>query len=234
MFFWAQPILSWYSVMAAAQPLLLGNLCWNCKISTKCMCVCDCVCVCRLYLCHHYFGECTASALLTGVLLFVWMHVLSMWGGKKSLEPQIVFGSLLFCHSYKCQLDGSHVSSNCTLPTLSLDTLVFPGRPPDGSWCDVVLGCRSGAAKTDESGSKRPLSHPCQALIEMDGGERITSSTWGDYWWRCEGDEWQTHPWLSRGTAAPALWLLAPSQWGLSGVLMMGFMNTRGLAGGVK
>lgn len=57
-----------------------------------------------------------------------------------------------------------------TVPTRPPHTLVFPGRPPDGSRCDVVLGRRSGAAKTDETGSKRPLSHTCQALIEMDGG----------------------------------------------------------------
>lgn len=60
---------------------------------------------------------------------------------------------------------------------LCLHTLVFPGRPPDASRCDVVLGRRSGAAKTDETSSKRPLSPACQALIEMDGGEHITSST---------------------------------------------------------
>lgn len=64
-----------------------------------------------------------------------------------------------------------------TVPTQPPHTLMFSRRPPDGSRCDVALGHRSGAAKTDETGSKRPLSPTCQALIEMDGGEHITSTT---------------------------------------------------------
>lgn len=99
------------------------------------------------------------------VLLFVSLHVSCFLGNRASPEPRRVLGSLLCRHSSKCQQDGSHVSSNITLPCP-----VLPGRPPDGSRCDVVLGRGSGAAKTDETGSKRPLSPTCQALIEMDGG----------------------------------------------------------------
>lgn len=117
-----------------------------------------------------FWGECTCRAAPVALYCLYRRTCLGFWGTENHLSPGECFGSLLCHHSSKCQQDGSHVSSNITLPSL-----VLPGHPPDGSRCDVVLGRRSGAAKTDETGSKRPLSPTC--LTEMDGGEHIASTT---------------------------------------------------------